>query len=388
MGSTPLTLATRAIGAAALGLVLALAVVRLWSFTGAGSFLGGDLVAYLAAANRLQHTGSPYHPLLLAGPIENVVSNIPIAYYYPPPLAQLFTPLAHLSSLDLAFPWILTQVVLLALVLPLVWFSSSLDRTNGWPIWVALLGVSSFPLQFALYGGNVSGWMTIAVAVILAKRGGGAAIAASTLIKLTPGPLFAAGLVDARLRRRILAATGFMGVGSVLASPQAWLDWIRILPNLARLTPYTGYPNLSLTSLLGPAGFAQLGTALGYCLAVVFGAAALLAAARSGLGVGAVALALTSMLFLSTTIWDHYLAVFVPVYIAAWANAGTATRVTIAAAVVSQVLPWFFLDPFAVALALLVTMVAASAAIGLTALRRPRPADLMSSTGTGGTSFA
>ncbi len=77
--------------AALLAEALILSWLRLWGRTeDPGSFFGGDLEAYRAGAERLMQTGSPYHPALYAGPIDNVVTNVPIAYLYPPSLAQAF----------------------------------------------------------------------------------------------------------------------------------------------------------------------------------------------------------------------------------------------------------------------------------------------------------
>ncbi|MEP6639150.1 MAG: hypothetical protein ABJC39_07350, partial [Chloroflexota bacterium] len=102
------------------GFAAVLAYIVLWrGVTRLGSFFGGDLYAYMQAADRLAATGSPYDPVLLAGPIENRAANVPIGYFYPPVLAQLFIPIRAIPNATFAVAWSAAQAICLAILLPL-----------------------------------------------------------------------------------------------------------------------------------------------------------------------------------------------------------------------------------------------------------------------------
>ena len=151
---------TRVLLVVACVLVLAYAARALWA---SGVFFGGDHEAYRAGAARLIATGSPYHPELSVGPIANQVENVGIAYLYPPVLAQVFTVIGGVSPDALAWANACIQfVALLDLKPPLVYrrFGGMLTATEVLLIW--LLIISSWPVQMALYGGNLSGWIAIA----------------------------------------------------------------------------------------------------------------------------------------------------------------------------------------------------------------------------------
>ena len=128
---------------------------------------GIDLVAYREAAIRLITTGSPYHEALLSGPIENRIQNVRIAYLYPPPLAQAFVPVVDIDPQLFASVWAALQGLPLLILIPLVYrrYGGTLTTTSILVIWLTL--VLSYPVSFALYIGNLSGWIAIGVAVML-----------------------------------------------------------------------------------------------------------------------------------------------------------------------------------------------------------------------------
>ncbi len=72
---------------------------------GTSLFLGLDLRAYSAGAERLIVSGSPYHSDLSIGPIANRLENVEIAYVYTPALAQLFTLILAVPEDLFALAW-------------------------------------------------------------------------------------------------------------------------------------------------------------------------------------------------------------------------------------------------------------------------------------------
>lgn len=313
---------------AALGLAVLLASHRLWwSATEPGSFFGGDLAAYQAAAERLVATGSPYHPDLVAGPIANVVANIPIGYFYPPPLAQVFTLFAEWPPGLVKILWVSAQIGALVGALWLLVRSAYLSVRPETILLVSLAAVTYFPLQFALYGGNVSGWLAIAVALLLTAGPGtkGVTVSLLALIKLTPLPFVAAAVADPAVRRYVLVACGGTTIMSVVIAPSAWASWFTILPNLAG-NPMGQVANYSPASVVAAAGLPILGAVLGWSLAIGFAVVAVLTARRRGFGPQAIAAATGSMTLASPTLWDHYLAVLLPLVVYSWVRSGPRAR--------------------------------------------------------------
>jgi len=313
--------------------VLALiASVKLWEYAAQpGSFVGYDLVAYINAAQRLMSTGSPYSAQVLAGPVANIPDNVPIGYFYPPPVAQLFVPLAGVPYQTVAAAWIVLQLAAAAVVLPRVIPVGALGRRL---LIVGLVGLASQPFQMALLGGNVSGWLAIAVGAMLVASapGAGAVAAVATLVKLTPIPLLVTA-VAARPSRTVAVATivAICGV-SALLNLQAWVDWVAVLPNILRNEMSTGGSNLSPAHLVvdlglrGLAGVVELAVAGGFAIWA-------LAYARIDreLSPRAVSVAIAATTFASSTMWDHYLAVFVPLTLFWWFRVGVRRRLWIVA---------------------------------------------------------
>lgn len=362
--------AFRATSWVALGLAgVGLAVARLWAGVAPGGLYGGDLVAYVEGAERLTLTGTPYHPVMFTAALANDPASVPFAYLYPPPLAQAFALLPLLEPTVLASAWIVLQVVVLALLLPAVARRYGPDATPLHRLGVVLaFAASSFPLSFALYGGNVSAWVAIGVAVLLIAdaKTRGVVAAGLTLLKAVPFPFL---LIALAARTSRLPAVLAMGVGvaiSFVFAPDAWLDWLRAWPHIAAMTPGAAPWNLSPAAGAAQFGLEDLGRATGAVLALVFGASGVFLAARDRWP-AAVAAATTSTLLISPTLWDHYLAATVALVVAAWWVARPIERAVFVASWAAMFTMWFWPNPASAAIlwlfALLAVCVAATRAL-------------------------
>ena len=309
---------------------VAFAWARLWARALDGDALFGlDLDAYRQAAVRLIATGSPYHEALVTGPIDNRIQNVPIAYLYPPPLAQVFVPVVSVSPALVAAVWAIVQIAALMALLPLLYrrFGGALTPTSVCATWI--VAVLSFPLNFAVYIGNLSGWIAIAIAVMLLGPGRPAGVAAAVMAvaKMTPAVL----LVPAIIRResRVGAMIGVTAItaASVVIAPFAWSQWLRVLPNVLRFPAGSDVSNLAPGAVLGTLGFPTAGIVLGLTLAGVALAATVVLAIR-GSWAGSVAAATAVLLFAPATIWNHYIAILLPVLVAAWPGSDGRTRTT------------------------------------------------------------
>ena len=81
--------------------------------------------------------------------------------------------------------------------------------------------------------------------------------------------------------------------------------------------------NLSPANALVGFGLLGLGLMVGWVLALGFGIAAVVTGIREGYSDRVMAMAVFSVTFASSTLWDHYLGVLVPVILRAWPAAGT-----------------------------------------------------------------
>ena len=311
----------------------------LWSSVGMrDGFFGGDLLAYVAAANRLVASGSPYSEELLAGRVGR--ENIAIGYFYAPPLAQAFVPFRGLDPLSLALGWSLAQVIVLGCLLVALSAVARGRFDRSAALAALALAVASFPFEFAIFGGNVSGWIAAMVAVMLLgrTRPAGVAAAFAAVAKLTAGPLMVVGLFSAGSRRAVaVTALALVGV-SVALSPAAWADWLSVLPNVAPPEP----EGLALGAILRRTPFTGLAVVVGYVVGLAFALAAIRRARRFGLDRPAVACAVGAYIFASPALWDHYLAALVPLMVATWPNASRWQRTAIIAGAVAQFLPWYW----------------------------------------------
>jgi Glycosyltransferase family 87 len=359
-----------------IGIAALLAYIVLWrGVTRPGSFFGDDLIAYTSAADRLASTGSPYDPVLLAGPIDNRPENVPIGYFYPPVLAQLFLPLRTIPHLALALGWSAAQAICLLILLPLVAAGRSRPTLNTALLAIGF-GLAFYPLQFSIFSGNVSGWLAIGVALSLvtASRVGGVVAAVATCIKLTPIPMFVAALTDRRSRPAAVIPLAIIVIVSVVLAPQAWSDFVKVLPNVLRNGMADSRTNLSPAHALFEFGLYGVGLAVGWALAIGFGFVAVVTGLREGYSNRVLAMAVLSVTFASSTLWDHYLGVMVPLILWAWPAAGSRQRLAFAVFVVLATGLWIRLDAVPeYRLALVVSLVVCSLAIAMTHVRVASP---------------
>jgi alpha-1,2-mannosyltransferase len=306
---------------------------------------GIDLVAYVEAAKRLVASGTPYAPELHAGPLVNNSINIPNAYLYPPPLAQLFVPLSVLPMPVLAAVWAAAQAVLL---LALVWavyvrFGGVSDRRH---LVAILLAVIAFhPNLVAIYVGNVSGWLAIGVAcMLLASATPRAVVAGAGLwLKLTPGVFTVGAFFDRSTRVATTVAVVVIAGVSIALAPTAWADWVAVFPSVSGFyaqVPLTA--NLAPSHALSSAGLSLLADLAALAVPGAFMVLVVTLALR-GRVAGWVAAGVGVYLSATGTSWDHYFVALTPIAVAAWPNASATLRWLIVA-----VLLWFgplrFLD--------------------------------------------
>jgi len=325
---------------------IAFAWARLWARAVNGDVLFGlDLDAYRQGAVRLIATGSPYHDALLTGPIDNRIGNVPIAYLYPPPLAQTFVPIVDVSPALVAAVWAILQIAALLVLLPLVYRRFGGALTPGSVCAVLIVAVLSYPLNFAVYVGNLSGWIAIVIAVMLLGPGRPAGVAAAIMavVKMTPAVLLVPAVIRRESRLAALVTVAGVTVASIVLAPYAWSQWLRVLPNILRFPAGTDTSNLAPGAVLGALGFQTAGTVLGLTLAAVALIATVVLAVR-GSWAGSVAAATALLLFAPSTIWDHYLAILVPVLIAAWPGSDWRTRTTFVLFMVVSASGWLELE--------------------------------------------
>ena len=122
--------------------------------------------------------------------------------------------------------------------------------------------------------------------------------------------------------------------------------------------------NLSPANALAPFGLTGLGLVVGWTLAIGFGIAAVATGLREGYSHPVMAMAVLSLTFASSTLWDHYLAFLVPLILWAWPTAGRRERIAIAVFVLLATGLWLRLEDIAVyRLALVAALVVCSVAI-------------------------
>lgn len=339
-----------------IAMVATVAWTRLWmSSPLEGSFFGGDLEAYTTAAQRLVSTGSPYSNEVMSGPVANVRANVPIGYFYPPPLAQLFVPLADIPIAQLGVVWALLQVAAATVVFPGLLLTRGMRHST-----VAFAVLASQPFQLALHGGNLSGWIAIAVGALLVTSpqlsGGLSAVMAA--IKFSPGPYLGPALALRASRGSAVVTLAAVFAASLVLSPRGWTDWVTALPNILRNEMSMSGSNYSPAYALAVAG---LPTAAGFVqlmIAVAFGIWAIVTAMQDGeFTLRVVTCATASYVFASSTLWDHYLAVLVPLALFAWFRVGRVRRLILWATFCLMEGMWFDfgqLDPYRVLISLAV----------------------------------
>jgi hypothetical protein len=290
-----------------------------------------DFSAYHLAAQRLDEHGSPYIPAMLEGPVDAQGVEV---YRYPPPLAQVLQPAAGMPLGSVAPLWLIAQAVAIGMAMWLA-VRMGLGRTPTMEAtcWAAAAALYFLPVFDTLWKGNVSG--LLALLVMLAVRGSptaGIATSVAALLKLVPVVLIP--VLAARGRGAMIAcvvAGASITAVSVVLAPQAWLDFVVVLPNL--FFGSADYPtNLAPAAVLAQvaalpgwvSGLARVITVLAalWCIA----AAWRVSRHRGGVAAG-VTLGVVAMLLLPAAIWYHYLTILLPLAVVAWFRADHRSRV-------------------------------------------------------------
>lgn len=311
------------------GLVLGAAMVRQASQPG-GQF-GIDLGDYLLAAERIAATGTPYAPEMLAGPVDAQGLD---RYRYPPPLAQLLVPVSGLGAGTAATIWLVLQLVATVGAVWLALGVAGVRRHAERLAWSLAACVLFMPVFDTLWKGNVSGF--VALAVTLVAMGGAAAGAgamAATLLKVVPLTFLPAIAAGGRRAFAAAAVTGGAVVGlSLVLAPQAWADYLVVLPNL--LAGSSDHAtNLAPAATLGHMGAPDVLVDAVRMAALALAAGCTIAAPllirhrpdRHGWAAAAT-LGTAAMLLLPAACWYHYLVALLPVAALAWPAASGRAR--------------------------------------------------------------
>lgn len=323
------------VGTATVGLLL-LALAR-----NPGGQFGVDFADYRTASVRLLDGVSPYTPEMLSGPIDAQGAGI---YRYPPPFAQLITPIAVLPFEFGATVWLAIQAVL---IFASAWIAgSAAGGRRSWErlIWTGVALTYFYPVFDTLWKGNVEGPIALSVGLLLAVpssharnglRGLGAGVLAGMVAVVKLAPL---AVVPAVLRfHPPLALGAIVGIGalvvpSAILAPHAWMDYATVIPNvIAGQVAYTNNvaPAVVAANLGAPAALVDLLrlAAVGFAVALI-GASAFLAG-RSEWWPAALGCAGAAMLLLPATLWYHYFTVLIPIASFAWVRAGRAGRMAL-----------------------------------------------------------
>jgi len=176
--------------------------------------------------------------------------------------------------------------------------------------------------------------------------------------------MFVAALTDRRSRLAAVIPMAAIVAVSLVLAPQAWKDFMSVLPNTLQIGMAESRTNLSPAHALFEFGLLGLGLIVGWVLAIGFGLAAIATGLREGYSNRVVAMAVFSVIFASSTLWDHYLGVMVPLILWAWPSVGARRRLAIAVFVVLATGLWIRLDAIpAYRLALVASLVGCSLAI-------------------------
>lgn len=306
-----------------------------------------DFRAYYEAAVDIGAGRSPYDVELFAGPVAAEFW----AYKYPPLLAQALVPLTALSLGEAAALWFCAQATAL---LGGTWLAARAGGASRSPetlLWCGVATTFFLPSFDTLWKGNVSGFLAFLVAVALVGgAAGGLGVALAALLKTTPGLLLLPAVTSGGVRRGVLLSLPVIAA-SFAASPAAWTDFARALPNLASGESLSA-TNLAPHSLVWHASGGPLAVDAVRAFAVGLGALTLVTAAAVARRVGgwpaAVALGLAAVLLIPSSAWYHYLAVLLPLVAFAWPRATVRARIVllVGAASVSVAVAWL---PLAVA---------------------------------------
>jgi alpha-1,2-mannosyltransferase len=256
-------------------------------------------------------------------------------YLYPPPFALLVAPFALLPGEAGVLLW---TAGLVAAALAAVALMPLRSRTR---FIVLLLAAWSWPLVYAIKLGQVGPILLLLFAIgwrwLDRPWPLGLASGLGALIKVQPALVIVWAFVTGR-RRAANIGLGFAAVVAVLATviagPQAWLDWLSVIGNVSRPVLAQNDTGFGRLAYLGGAPLA-VATAIHYGNVVLVLIVTAVAVVRGSTVAGYLAVAVASQ-FISPVLWDHYaLILLLPV---AW--------------LIDRGLPWAAVIPLATATAL------------------------------------
>jgi hypothetical protein len=282
---------------------VALIAAVAWGFlllqvSAANGTLGYDFKAYDFAVDKLLAGHSMYDTTAVA------MGGFGL-YLYPPPFALLVAPFALLFGEAGLWLW---TAGLVAAALAAVALMPVRSQTR---FIVLLLAAWSWPLVFAIKLGQVGPILLLLFAIgwrwLDRPWPLGLASGLGALIKVQPGLVIVWAFATGRRR------AAFIGVGvaavvavvtTVIAGPQAWLDWLTVIGNVSR--PVLAQNDTGFGRLAYLAGAPlPLATAIHYANVALVLLVTAFAVARASTVAGYLALAVASQ-FISPVLWDHY----------------------------------------------------------------------------------
>lgn len=315
--------------------ILALVLIRQAGLPLAQGQYGFDFLAYQRSSQLLMATGSPYDPSMLAGPVP---AQGALLLKYPPILAQLLVPFANLPLDTANTIWLVIQA---ACAYAGVWLAGSaggLRPSRERFLWTGVACTWFLPVFDTLWVGNISAILVglVGLAAYAGLRGG-AALAGLGLLKGIAGLAAPVALVrDRRTAFGALATAAIVIVVSALAAPAAWVDYIRILPNLIAGSPDFA-SNFAPDQVLGRLApdIPMLGQTTRIA-AVVVGIGALLSGCRQARRrdgwAAAVTLGVVASLLIPSALWYHFFALLLPLGALAWGRLGAPARASLVGA--------------------------------------------------------
>ncbi len=264
----------------------------------AGSTLGYDYQAYVAAAHRILD-GQP-----LYDPSVSVAGGFAI-YLYPPPFALAMIPFALVPESVGLWAWLgllvtafLAGVALLPVRRDVRWLIVLLAGLN-WPFLFSLKLGQVGPL---LFFACAAGWRSLDRPAPL-----GGSMALGALVKIQPGLLFGWAIVTRRWRAAAIGlgcVAAAAAISFVVLGPGTWTDYVDLLRRVSSpiTTPHNFTPGAIAYQLGADEATANLIQLLTIAMALLVSLAAWLwAEAAASFVVTVVASQLISPL-----LWDHY----------------------------------------------------------------------------------
>ena len=287
-----------------------------------------DFQFYLRAAERIVDGGSMYTAAQMGGPTDAFCGD---CYLYPPLFAQLLVPLTYVPAQTAN---LLVAGALTTMAIASVWLATGIGgaaRSLERFLWSTAAALLFVPVFYSNYYGNVGS--ILALLITFVAMGGAVAGVAATLgmfLKVSPAGLVPAVIAEGpAARRSSLLTIAVVGGISFIIAPQAWIDYLTVLPNLLRGS--SAFPdNLALANVAMKAGWTEAAVSAVRAATITAGLLCIVTSvwfARQPGGMPAAALAGTvAMLIIPGTMWPHYVTVLLPFAAMAWPRAHTVPR--------------------------------------------------------------